>query len=149
MLDIKFIRENTELVKQGLAAKNAQVPLEALLQLDKDRRGQLFMLDDLRSKQNAANDEISRLLKEKQNAKEKIDAIVFYNFRRMGCIYPFYAAPNMMHHTRRIKFKIRRTTQTKLTKLFCMISNFSNFKQCFTRNTTSPGTFTAQLISFN
>ena len=76
MLDIKFIRENTESVKQGLAARNARVPLEELLALDKARRKNLLKLDDLRGKQNTANDEISKLLKEKQNPKDKIEAML-------------------------------------------------------------------------
>ena len=75
MLDIKFIRENTELVKRGLAAKNVQAPLDELLARDKSRRENLIALDDLRNKQNSANDEISKLLKEKQNPKEKIEAM--------------------------------------------------------------------------
>ena len=75
MLDIKFIRENTELVKQGLATKNVAVSLDELLAFDKSRRENLLALDELRGKQNSANDEISKLLKEKQNPKEKIEAM--------------------------------------------------------------------------
>ncbi len=75
MLDIKFIRENTDALKKGLSAKNVQVPLDELLSLDKTRRENLLALEDLRGKQNSANDEISKLLKEKKNPKEKIEAM--------------------------------------------------------------------------
>ncbi len=75
MLDIKFIRENTDVVKKGLAAKNVQISLDKLLALDKSRRENLLALDSLRGQQNSANDEISKLLKEKQNPKEKIKAM--------------------------------------------------------------------------
>ncbi len=75
MLDIKFIRENTEALKKGLSAKNAQVPLDELLSLDKTRRENLISLDDLRGKKNSANDEIGKLLKENKNPKEKIEAM--------------------------------------------------------------------------
>jgi len=75
MLDLKFIRENTELVKSGLKAKNIKIPLDELLELDKKRRQISTDADALRSQQNAANDEISRCLKEKQDPKEKIAAM--------------------------------------------------------------------------
>ncbi len=75
MLDIKMIRENTDAVKAGLAAKNVKINLDELLSLDKERRQQATALDDLRSQQNTANDEISKLLREKKDAKEKITAM--------------------------------------------------------------------------
>ncbi len=75
MLDLKFIRENTEAVKNGLSAKNVKIDLDALLKLDKERRDILTRLDDLRSQQNTANDEISKLLKEKKDVKPKIAAM--------------------------------------------------------------------------
>jgi len=75
MLDLKFIRENSDLVRQGLAAKNVKVDLDALLDLDKKRRQLSTDADALRSQQNAANDEISRSIKEKKDPKEKIAAM--------------------------------------------------------------------------
>lgn len=75
MLDLKFIRENTQAVKDGLSAKNVKIDLDGLLKLDKERREILIKLDELRSQQNAANDEISKLLKEKKDAKPKIIAM--------------------------------------------------------------------------
>ena len=52
MLDIKFIRENSDTVKKGLAAKNVQISLDGLLAMDKTRRENLIALDDLRGKKN-------------------------------------------------------------------------------------------------
>jgi len=75
MLDLKLIRENVENVTQGLRAKNASVNLDELLELDKKRRGHLSVVEELRGQVNAANDEISRLLKEKKDPKEKIGAM--------------------------------------------------------------------------
>jgi len=75
MLDLKFIRENADLVRRGLAAKNVKVDLDALLELDKKRRQLSTDADALRSQQNAANDEISWCIKEKKNPKEKIAAM--------------------------------------------------------------------------
>jgi len=75
MLDLKFIRENTDKVKAGLAAKRATVDLDALLQLDTRRRQLVFKIDELKAKKNAANDEISLLIKNKQDPKPCIGAM--------------------------------------------------------------------------
>jgi seryl-tRNA synthetase len=72
MLDIKFIRENPDLVKQSLANRNAKFNLEDLIGLDDNRRKVLAELEDLRAQKNKANDEINRMLKDKQDPKEKI-----------------------------------------------------------------------------
>ncbi|NLE64822.1 MAG: serine--tRNA ligase [Elusimicrobia bacterium] len=72
MLDLKFIRENPERVREGLKAKNAAGKLDELLKLDVEWRARTAKVDDLRSKRNAANDEISRLIKEKQDPKATI-----------------------------------------------------------------------------
>ena len=75
MFDIKLIRENAQRVQQGLKAKNVDVSLDHIAQLDKQRRALQTQADDLRSQQNAANDEISRLVREKKDAKERIAAM--------------------------------------------------------------------------
>ncbi len=72
MFDIKLLRENIETVRKGLKAKNNQVDLEGLLNLDKRRRELLVELDSLRTKKNEANDVISSLLKEKKDPQKKI-----------------------------------------------------------------------------
>src|SRR3989338_8043257 len=75
MLDLKLLRENLEVAKKGLSAKRATVDLDGLLCLDQQRRDISVKLDDLRSQKNQANDEISRLLKEKKDPKPKIAAM--------------------------------------------------------------------------
>ena len=75
MLDLKLLRENLEVAKKGLSAKRATVDLDGLLCLDQQRRDISVKLDDLRSQKNQANDEISRLLKEKKDPKSKIAAM--------------------------------------------------------------------------
>ena len=52
MLDIKFIRENPEKVKQGCQKKQVKVDVDKLLDLDKKRRGFLQKIDSLRANQN-------------------------------------------------------------------------------------------------
>ena len=52
MLDIKFIRENAELVKKSINDKNIKLNLDDLLLLDNKRRGILGELDKLNSQKN-------------------------------------------------------------------------------------------------
>ena len=75
MFDIKLIRENIEAVKSGLAAKNAKVDPREILRLDQQYRQLAAAVEDLRGRKNTANDEISRLLKEKKDPKEKIGSM--------------------------------------------------------------------------
>ena len=72
MLDIKLIRENLDLVKQSLANRNSKLNLDEVVSLDESRRKFLSELEDLRAQKNKANDEISKLLKDKLDPKEKI-----------------------------------------------------------------------------
>ncbi len=72
MLDIKFIRENPAAVKKSIKDRNLKLDIDALLKSDAERRIILLSLEDLRAKKNKANEEITALLKQKQNPKEKI-----------------------------------------------------------------------------
>ncbi|MBF0386494.1 MAG: serine--tRNA ligase [Candidatus Omnitrophica bacterium] len=72
MLDLKYIRENTLKARAGLLAKNAAGRLDELLALDEQRRAVIVQVDELKARKNAANDEISRLIKEKQDPKATI-----------------------------------------------------------------------------
>ncbi|MDD5043980.1 MAG: serine--tRNA ligase [Candidatus Omnitrophica bacterium] len=72
MLDIKFIRENPQQVKDALKKRNLNLNLDQLIEIDNSRRKILLEVEELRAKQNKANDEIAALLKGKKDAKEKI-----------------------------------------------------------------------------
>jgi len=50
MLDLKFIRENTELVRQGIADRQDSTPIDEILRLDAERRQKTQQLDNLRRK---------------------------------------------------------------------------------------------------
>ncbi len=69
---MRFIRENVDVIKRSLAARNAKVSLDELLALDEARRKLLLEADDLRRQKNEANDAIAKLLKEKKDPKETI-----------------------------------------------------------------------------
>ena len=56
MLDLKFIRDNTDAVKSSLQKRKVKFDLDALMALDEERRKILVELDALRSKKNEAND---------------------------------------------------------------------------------------------
>ncbi len=72
MLDLKFIRENVDIVRVGLVAKRAEGRLDELLALDEQRRAIIVKVDDLKAKKNTANEEITRLIREKQDPKATI-----------------------------------------------------------------------------
>lgn len=72
MLDIKFIRENAKVVKVAIKNRGMKFNLDEFLEGDTQRRGVLVKLEDLRRQKNEANNVISKLLKEKKDAKKKI-----------------------------------------------------------------------------
>ena len=52
MLDIRFIRENVELVKKSAERKGYKVDVDKLLELDKNRRGLLGEIEKVRAERN-------------------------------------------------------------------------------------------------
>ncbi|MGE4490544.1 MAG: serine--tRNA ligase [Kiritimatiellales bacterium] len=64
MLDIKFIRENPDAVRQGLAARKAEADIDGLLRLDADRRTAITEAEDLKQARNTASKKIGGLMKE-------------------------------------------------------------------------------------
>ncbi|MFA5005068.1 MAG: serine--tRNA ligase [Candidatus Omnitrophota bacterium] len=72
MLDIKFIRENQDLVKQAIKKRALKIDLDGLIRIDDARRKALAEVEEKRAQRNVANDQISALLKEKKDAKSII-----------------------------------------------------------------------------
>lgn len=72
MLDIKFIRENSGLVKEALKSRNSKLDIDELLRLDEERRKLLAEVEELKARRNKANDEITTLMKQKKNPKDII-----------------------------------------------------------------------------
>lgn len=75
MLDIKFIRENPDLVRQALKNRDNKFDLDSIIQADDSHRQVLSELEVLRAEKNKANEEISGLLKAKKEAKDKISSM--------------------------------------------------------------------------
>ena len=64
MLDLKFIRENPELVKRGIINKNEPDRVDELLELDKQRRSLITQTEELKAKKNSVSKEVGKLKKE-------------------------------------------------------------------------------------
>ena len=73
MLDLKFIRENKDLVKEAIKNRGMKLDIDELIKLDEEHRKHLVELEDLRAQRNKANDEVAAILKAKKNPKEIID----------------------------------------------------------------------------
>ncbi|MFH0955852.1 MAG: serine--tRNA ligase [Candidatus Falkowbacteria bacterium] len=58
MLDIKFIRENKEKIKQAIKNKNINLDLDKLLAIDEERRGLETKIDELRASRNKLASEL-------------------------------------------------------------------------------------------
>ncbi|MBU6323106.1 MAG: serine--tRNA ligase [Patescibacteria group bacterium] len=60
MLDVRFIRENADLVKAGAAKKRMAVDIDSLLKLDDERKAIRQRLDEKKAEQNRRSSEIQR-----------------------------------------------------------------------------------------
>jgi seryl-tRNA synthetase len=69
MLDIKFIRENLDLVKMGAAKKRIKVDLDALIALDDARRAALTSFETKKAAQNTASAQIASATDEAQRTQ--------------------------------------------------------------------------------
>ena len=72
MLDLSYLRDHKDEVKEALKIRAPKLDFDAFLLLDADRRNLLRELESLRGEKNKANDEITALLKEKQDPKPRI-----------------------------------------------------------------------------
>jgi seryl-tRNA synthetase len=72
MLDIRFIRENLDVVRTALQNRNSKFDLDAVVKLDDERKKILVEVEGLRAQQNKASEEIGALIKAKQDPKPVI-----------------------------------------------------------------------------
>ncbi len=80
MLDIKFIRENPDTVKQALVHRRTEADVDGLLELDHLRRSAITEAEGLKTERNAASKTIGGLMKdgkrdEAEAAKEEVRKI--------------------------------------------------------------------------
>jgi len=81
MLDIKFIRENPEKVKEGAKNKSVDIDVERLLKVDEQRRKNLQKVEEIRAEKNKANKRIAgtkdkkKLISEMQKLDKESDRL--------------------------------------------------------------------------
>ena len=79
MLDVKFIRENPEIVRQGLLNKNTKDIVDEVLALDEERRAVIAKVEDLKAKKNQVSAQIPQMKKAGQDT-----SAVFAEMKRVG-----------------------------------------------------------------
>jgi seryl-tRNA synthetase len=57
MIDLKFIRDNPDVVRQAIANRNDSAPIDQILDLDQQRRARILELEDLRRSRKEASRE--------------------------------------------------------------------------------------------
>ncbi len=73
MLDLKFIRENTDTIKDAVKKRNAVVDIDKIINLDEKRRVLIQQADELKAQRNAASQEIGRAKKHGEPAADAIE----------------------------------------------------------------------------
>ncbi len=73
MLDIKVIREQTEIVRNGIKAKNAEDNIDAILALDNQRRMLIGEGEALKAKRNEVSARVGRMKKSGEDASPVIE----------------------------------------------------------------------------
>lgn len=72
MLDIKYVRQNPDKVREALENRRATADLDKFLKLDEERRNLLFEVEKLKSERNKTSEEIAK----KKKAGEAVDQII-------------------------------------------------------------------------
>ena len=70
MLDLIYIREHTDEVKDAMAKLYAEAPIDEILDLDKKRRTLLQEVEQLKQQRNAVSKEIGKMKAEEREAKK-------------------------------------------------------------------------------
>ena len=73
MLELKFMRENVEMLKEMLKNRNSNVDMDAFVELDSKRREVLSEVENLKRERNNVSAEIANLKKEKKDASHLIE----------------------------------------------------------------------------
>ncbi len=72
MLDLKFIREHPDLVREGIRKKGAADCVDEVLRIDSHRRDLLQMVEAMKNKRNVVSEEIGKLKREGKDASQSI-----------------------------------------------------------------------------
>jgi seryl-tRNA synthetase len=72
MLDLKFIRENVDLVSEAVRLKNESADIDEILDLDEKRRSLIAKVEKLKNERNENSKRVGELKKEKKDATDLI-----------------------------------------------------------------------------
>ncbi|MDD4146395.1 MAG: serine--tRNA ligase, partial [Clostridia bacterium] len=73
MIDLKFVRKNPDLVKEGLRKRNSSTEIiDKFLEVDEVRRQKIAFVEQMKNERNTVSEEIGRLKKAGQKAEEKV-----------------------------------------------------------------------------
>ncbi|MDD3840803.1 MAG: serine--tRNA ligase [Clostridia bacterium] len=72
MLDIKFIRNNPEMIKQALKKRKENIDIDALISIDENRREILREAEQLKNKKNTVSQQIAQFKKQGKDARDII-----------------------------------------------------------------------------
>jgi seryl-tRNA synthetase len=75
MLDLKFIRDHPDLVKEGVAKKNTKCDMDKILEYDAHRREIIRQVEQLKSERNKASEEIAKRKKAGEPVEDAISAM--------------------------------------------------------------------------
>lgn len=70
MLDIKFVRENPEVVETALKNRHSKMTLDGFFKYEKERREVLAKVETLKSQRNTVSKQISQMKKNNENTDE-------------------------------------------------------------------------------
>ena len=70
MLDMKFVRNNPQVVQDALLKRGSAVTLDEFLKLDQQRREKLFIVEQMKNRRNLVSEEIGRLKKAGKDAPD-------------------------------------------------------------------------------
>ncbi len=73
MLDLAFIRDNPDQVKEALVKLNTEAPIDQILELDRERRDLLQEVESLRAERNAGSKQIGELMR--QGRRDEAEAL--------------------------------------------------------------------------
>lgn len=73
MLDLKYILNNLDAVKKGMAKRGANIDFSGFLDNEEKRKALLLEIEELRHQRNVVTDDIARMKKSSQDAQPSID----------------------------------------------------------------------------
>ena len=70
MLDLKFVRQNPDIVKEALKKRRVSIALDHFLELDENRRKALANMEEMKAESNKVSQEVGRRKKAGEDAAE-------------------------------------------------------------------------------